>query len=977
MQLTVPGPVDVGDDAILRAQLRDSDGAAIVGREVTFTVNDNEVGKSKTDTAGRASVNFSPASAGSQSVIARYAGDNEYKESSAAKNFEARKAQPPVVTRKATSIALELPDAAVDPGDKFAVRAVLKAGGEPVEGKAIVVMIDDEKAGEAKTDAAGEASIEFEMPAGTGEEQGPLAVRAEFAGDTQHQESSAAGEVRRKQATKLDMTLPEGVFGEGDAVDVRVRLGDAADEAIAGRMIAISVGGSEFGTQETNDAGEIEMQLKFAGDADMTVKADFAGDADYQASSAEGKVHVKRAARIVLTVPAEVRVNETITAKAQLVDARDRPLGMRTMAVFMNGKEIARKRTDTAGEIAAEYTPTEAVAIKLRVEFEGDATNGAAKVEQTVRVSLRDPTRTATSLRLTVPADPVTPGAEVKLSAVISGPNLLAGLDGFTVTFAVGGKKVGEDKTDRRGVASVTIKAPSTGNYEVQAGFGGNAKYAESSADGKLTVRGTTSLKLTYPAEIRAGDDVAFGAELRSSADLPIVGAKVALSLDGKRVGEEQTDRAGKIAVTIPAPPAGSYKVRAEFAGDLSNDAASATATIEVGKPLAKIATTLKLVLPTEPAQAGDPVSISAKIAAEGLLAPSGFTIVFMAEGREVGRAVTTKGGSAAVTFQPMKAGALEITAGFGGDAKYDSSSATGVLNVEPAPEANGETSVFYVEMLEETIDRLTGATKRTWALQRYDIETGTRKELARSIVTSGGRLGKVTGTKPVARVIDGKLYINGFLADRNTGKGILDRAGNPIPQPKARFKSRIVSEDVTARFGGRDTVLGTRRWLVIDEMDPATGAKVRELDRQLRASTVADTDLAAIEKELRDRRLLDPREFEKLTALVEEERRMLLKWKDVSEAFVADGEGLFFRRDPGGDKVEIVMIDASARERQLRSVRTLGLPRDRTPVGLVVVGNRALVLFKGQPSMYANLESGETKVLGFEAMAIMPPEQS
>jgi len=131
---------------------------------------------------------------------------------------------------------------------------------------------------------------------------------------------------------------------------------------------------------------------------------------------------------------------------------------------------------------------------------------------------------------------------------------------------------------------------------------------------------------------------------------------------------------------------------------------------------------------------------------------------------------------------------------------------------VEPQPRSG--TSVFFSELVSETEDWKQPSSGpgvnvhvRYWALRRHDIETGETRTLreSRSWVIEwrdpdGNPKPEIGGERLDPRVIDGELYVDGLLADPETGESVRDKSGRLVRAPeRERFTRREVMLASTA----------------------------------------------------------------------------------------------------------------------------------------------------------------------------------
>jgi len=278
---------------------------------------------------------------------------------------------------------------------------------------------------------------------------------------------------------------------------------------------------------------------------------------------------------------------------------------------------------------------------------------------------------------------------------------------------------------------------------------------------------------------------------------------------------------------------------------------------------------------------------------------------------------------------------------------------------VEPQPRSG--TSVFFSELVSETEDWKQPSSGpgvnvhvRYWALRRHDIETGETRTLreSRSWVIEwrdpdGNPKPEIGGERLDPRVIDGELYVDGLLADPETGESVRDKSGRLVRAPeRERFTRREVIEQVTEVDESNVVrVLGERTYLVIEEVDTETGAPIREAARLLLASTAERDDA-------------------------------LRKFDDLNENLVVDGDRVFLMNGQTDSKSEVLMVDAGEPEASVRTIRSVDLVGTRIS-GYRVVRDHALIVLEDGRTLYVDLVTGETRLLDFAAQAILPPADS
>ena len=177
-------------------------------------------------------------------------------------------------------------------------------------------------------------------------------------------------------------------------------------------------------------------------------------------------------------------------------------------------------------------------------------------------------------------------------------------LDGKEIVFSKEGISIGSNTT-KNGRAFVSVRTGSSGEkYRIKVYFGGDDKYNPSHCEAELTVRGkmqptqkptptgpkpipTTGKKPTkitcYDKTTQINVPIELGAYLCDKNDAPLEGKTIKFSVAGKSVDPPvQTDLNGEASISVAPPAAGSFKIKADFAGDIEFDASSGIAVLTV-----------------------------------------------------------------------------------------------------------------------------------------------------------------------------------------------------------------------------------------------------------------------------------------------------------------------------------------------------------------------------------------------------------
>ncbi len=293
----------------------------------------------------------------------------------------------------------------------------------------------------------------------------------------------------------------------------------------------------------------------------------------------------------------------------------------------------------------------------------------------------------ATSSLAVVPST-VPYGGTVTLSATLTSAG--AGISGESITFSVNATEVGTASTDSSGFATLTVACPrgiNAGTYPgyIKATFVGDAKYAGSSGTSTLTVTQATTSLAVAPATGTYGGTLTLSATLTSGGS-GVTGEPISLSLNGTAVGTASTNASGvaTLSVSLSGYNAGNISVGANFAGDTNYLPSSGGSSLTV----TPAPTTLTV---SGSGIYGGTASVSATLTSGGVVVPDGL-ISFTANGVN-NTATTNSAGVATLTGVPLggiNAGtyANSVSANFGGNTNYLSSSGTGSLTVGQASSA-------------------------------------------------------------------------------------------------------------------------------------------------------------------------------------------------------------------------------------------------------------------------------------------------
>jgi len=304
--------------------------------------------------------------------------------------------------------------------------------------------------------------------------------------------------------------------------------------------------------------------------------------------------------------------------------------------------------------------------------YSGDAAKFILSSLGTLVQDVQAPTTTT----LTSSLNPSTNGAAVTFTATVATGAVPVPATNGTVNFFDGAVQIGTAALLASGTATLTIANLQVGTHPIRAVYVSNLNYGGSTSPilQQVVLNASSSTALTaVPSPAVAGATVLLTATVTAANPLPqgvlaptgtvtfvdtLNGVSTTLGVIGLN---------GNIAsIRSPSPP-GQHTLVANYSGDQSYNASSATLLLVVNQ--ATTTTTLSTSL--NPSPVGAPVTFTAKVAGNGGIASGtvSFTDAFGGSTVTLGTAPLDATGTATFPFTFAAAGTHTITANYSGDA--------------------------------------------------------------------------------------------------------------------------------------------------------------------------------------------------------------------------------------------------------------------------------------------------------------------
>jgi Bacterial Ig-like domain (group 3)/Purple acid Phosphatase, N-terminal domain len=278
----------------------------------------------------------------------------------------------------------------------------------------------------------------------------------------------------------------------------------------------------------------------------------------------------------------------------------------------------------------------------------------------------------------------------------------LNGIPTGTVTYFDGKTQIGTSTLDGLGLTSFKISTLSVGSHNITAVYGGDTKFLGSTSNivvQKVQYDTKTSLTSNNNPSI-TGQSVTFTATVTAAAGTPT--GTVTFN-DGSAVLGTGTLSGGKATCTTKSLSVGSHPITASYGGDPNNDVSTSSVVVQVVNGLPKATVILSSSL--NPSDFGQMVKFTATVSSSGATG----SVTFYDGSTSLGTA-TLSGGIAFVTTSSLTVGLHNITAVYGGNTTYASSTSNTVIQkvkskttitwpYKPSPCNWGQPCTFKVQL--------------------------------------------------------------------------------------------------------------------------------------------------------------------------------------------------------------------------------------------------------------------------------------
>lgn len=678
--LASPSEVEIGSPVVFTATVTPDHGAN-PGGTVQFLVNGNNFGAAVPltgDTATSSSLDSSLLGLGDHTVTAVYSGDATFGTStSPTVTFKVR----PV--RVATSTTSSVTPSSSTYGDNVTLSASVTASDAGTPTGTVTFTRGATTLATAPVDGSGNASVVIStLPVGG------YNIVASYSGDDAYNGSAASPKpvTVAKAATTVDLSSADDTTVSGESVTFSATVSGNAGGGTPTGTVQLEVDGNPVGAPVALSGGTASfpaVDSLLAGD--HTVSATYSGNDGYLGNEDSLVQHVSKAqTETVVNVspsPSNEGQNVTITALVSPVaPGSGSPTG--NVSFTANGDAIGAAPLQSTGNgmtATLDIADLPPGSYSIVATYAGDSSYIGGDANPVSHTVIEGAAIVGTTTALFSSQNPSTYGELISFTANVAAD------DGTTpsgaVQFSVDGVDFGSPVPVVDGVAeSAMLASPEPGDHTVIAAFVPNPGYASSGWFLTQTVADAdVDLTLTSSAPSAGyGDAVTWTAQVTSTeVGTGSPSGFVQFQVDGLPLGDAVALN-GSGAATSPsvndlAP--GDHTITALYSGDGFYLPESTTYMQSV----AKIATTTSLALSQTATTFGQPVTLTATVAAgqPGLGAPNG-TVTFKDGSTTLGTVAVTPGsgasGTAALTVSNLGAGSHSIKAFYSGSPSFSAS---------------------------------------------------------------------------------------------------------------------------------------------------------------------------------------------------------------------------------------------------------------------------------------------------------------
>ena len=442
--------------------------------------------------------------------------------------------------------------------------------------------------------------------------------------------------------------------------------------------VTLNAGATVIGNVTLGGGGQGVLSINTLAVGLLSIGASYSGDANFLPCTAPVIILTVNKSSTTSAVTSSANpdaVGTPVTFTATISGSGGTPTGNVT---FKDGATVLGTGTlDGGGQASLATASLAAGSHAISVTYIGDS-NFVGSTSPTLTQVVN---QSASSTTLASSANPAAAGSPVTFTATVTGAGLTPT---GTVTFKDGATTIGSGTLNGSGQTTLTTSALGLGSHSVTAIYGGDSNFTGSSSSALAQVAvsngSATSLGAT-PNPAAVGSPVTLTAAVTGSGGTPT--GSVSFRDGGTALGTVALDGSGHASLVISGLASGSHAITAIYSGDATfASSTSSTVTLQITGGGATTSNTALAATPN-PARSGAPVTFTATITGAGGT-PTG-TVTFKDGATSIGTSALDGSGHATLITSSLTTGSHAITAVYGGDGTYaTSTSATLALSITP-----------------------------------------------------------------------------------------------------------------------------------------------------------------------------------------------------------------------------------------------------------------------------------------------------
>jgi hypothetical protein len=402
------------------------------------------------------------------------------------------------------------------------------------------------------------------------------------------------------------------------------------------------------------------------------VQATYDGDANFAGSSQTEFVQTvskgNATAALISSKPATV-VGESVTFTATVAAASPATGTPTGTVTFKDGASTLGTGTLSSGSASFSTSSLTVGSHTITAVYAGDGNfSGATSsgASQTVN-------KGATATALVASPSPSKAGQAVTFTATVTATSPASGTPSGTVTFKDGASTLGTGTLNGSGIATFTTSSLSSGGHTIKASYRGSTTFAESTSSVLAQAVGkgaTKTVVAASPNPSDAGHAVTFSVTVTAMSPASGTPTGTVKFKIGAAILGSATLSGGSATLRSSVLTAGEHDVVAIYEGNDDFNSSRSRITQIVNS----VETTTILASSSNPSEAGDRVTLRARVKAKSPASGTPTGTVRFKDGSTTLGSASLAGGSAVFRTTTLTAGSHAITAVYDGDGNFDGS---------------------------------------------------------------------------------------------------------------------------------------------------------------------------------------------------------------------------------------------------------------------------------------------------------------